>query len=184
MRAPSKTKAAVALLIALGLPTLGCKKDAALATGIDGSHGQTRYADDADPLARLASLEQEMQRLGLPVATTKGATPGLGEDRDGGDATLGGEGEAPVDEAPVDEAAATEPQPAPSEVAADRPPQRREQAQYCSDVCELSQAICDLEVQICSLSENHGNDPTYTDACRRAGEDCDTADFQCDRCAR
>jgi hypothetical protein len=182
MRAPSKSRAAVTLLIALALPMLGCKKDAAIATGTPGE--MNRDADGADPLARLASLEQEMHRLGLPVATAKEATPNLetgeerGADRDG-DATLGGEGEAPVDQT-----FATEPQPAPSEVAADRPPQKREQAQYCSDVCDLSQAICDLEVQICSLSENHGDDPTYADACRRAGEDCDTADFQCDRCAR
>jgi hypothetical protein len=180
MRAPSKARSALALVIALGLPMLGCKKDASDRTTSAHPGGQTER--DSDPLARLASLEHEMQRLGLPVALVKSATLETGEGHDG-DATLGAEGEAVEERPEAEDMAATEPQAAPNEVAAGQAPSRREQAEYCSNVCDLSQAICELEGQICSLSENHGDDPIYTDACRRAGDDCDTADAECDRCA-
>jgi hypothetical protein len=182
MRARSDTRLAVALLAAaIALPTLACTKKPSNARSPDASSGEPQPGG-GDPLAELDSLEREMQRLGLPVAASRATTPtgvlegsgeGGGMDMDG-DGTVGAQAEAFEEEAPV--------QPAPAEAEPDRSPDRRGQAQRCSDVCDLREAICELEVQICSLSEGHGDDPTYANACRRAGDDCDTADDECDRC--
>jgi hypothetical protein len=167
---------AAVVLAVICVPMLSCKKapsdsetpDAAATDG--GEQKQT----EGDLFAELDSLEQEMHRLGLPVAAQHApADVGTGAGRDG-DAAVGAEAEAFEDEA--------DQPPAPSETAADRPPPKRGRNE-CSNVCDLSRAICELEVQICSLSEGHADDPNYTDACRRAGDDCDTADGACDLCA-
>lgn len=169
----------VALLLAIGLPTLACSKKP---TGAKTSEQPTATGDatqsGGDPLAQLHSLEQEMQRLGLPVAAERASVPPA----EGGEAA-GIDGDAAVDTQTelLAEEEAEPPEPS-AAVEAAPPPEKREVMQRCSAVCDLSGAICELEVQICSLSEQHGDDPTYTDACRRAGEDCDTADDACDRC--
>jgi len=178
MRARSDSMRIVAVLLAIGLPTLACTKKPSMATNPDERAGQSAEPQDAgDPLAQLHSLEQEMRRLGLPVAADRAPVPAAEGGGEGtavdGDAAIGGRTELLEESEP----------PAPTETSVAPAPEKRELAQRCSAVCDLSEAICELEVQICSLSEGHGDDPTYTDACRRAGEDCDTADAECDRCA-
>lgn len=183
MRAWSSRGLIGALLLASCVATLACAQNKQAANGQSpGAHGG-EMERRSDPLAELASLEQQMLQLGLPVASSAPRTVApAGE----GDAAAGMDGDATVG-AQAESAELSEdepPQPTPTEAAIqDAPSSKREQAQRCSDVCDLSEAICSLETQICSLSEGHGDDPTYSDACRRAGEDCDTADAECDRCA-
>jgi hypothetical protein len=183
MRA-QRERLSVALLLALGLSlgwTVGCTQKSRDKTSSPTAQGGDSSAPAGDPLAQLDSLEREMLRLGMPVAAQRDAVPPAetGEGAAGldGDAMLGGEAEALAEEQPAPtatEAAEAEPPPG---------PERRNERQHCADVCDLSRAICELEAQICSLSDGHGDDPTYADACRRAGEDCDTADAHCDRCS-
>lgn len=187
---------AVALLVAISLPTLACMKKPATAVSPNESAAQTEPGGaSSDPLMQLASLEQEMQRLGLPIAMSSGDRIEQVDQVDprdqAGTVPAAEAGESPgVDgEALGAETEAEEPRPTAvePEAAADRSPPpkgaKRAEGQRCADVCELSVTICDLEVLICSLSDGHGDDPTYGDACRRAGEDCDTADDECDRCS-
>jgi hypothetical protein len=169
----------VALLLAIGLPTLACSKKPASATEPEQpGAGVSAEQPGGDPLAQLHSLEQEMRRLGLPVAAERASVPPA----EGGDgATIDGDAAVDTQTEFVAEEEAEPPEPT-AAVETAPPPEKREVMQRCSAVCDLSGAICELEVQICSLSEQHGDEPTYTDACRRAGEDCDTADAACDRC--
>jgi hypothetical protein len=178
---------AMALVLAIGSSMLSCTKHPTSATSPDAQVGPAADKAAADPLAELDSLERQMQQLGLPVAAQRATVPAA----EAG-AGAGGEGAALDGEAQLGDAAVAleeeQPVPAPTEAAATErtespPPEKRAERQRCSEVCDLSQAICELEVQICSLSEGHGDDPTYGDACRRAGEDCDTADTACDRCS-
>jgi hypothetical protein len=176
MRARSDGTWMVALLIAIASATLACTKKPTSATspGAHGGEPQPQSADDL--LAQLDSLEHEMRRLGLPVAAARAPVPAAEEPGRDGDAAAGARTEELEDESPA-------PTEAEAGVEAAPPPEKREAAQRCEAVCDLSQAICELEVAICSLSDGHGDDPTYTDACARAGEDCDTADDACDHCA-
>ncbi|MFO7564244.1 MAG: hypothetical protein R6X02_16475 [Enhygromyxa sp.] len=163
MRASSE----LALLLAVVcLPALGCKQAPSKAPSPD----QTSMPrDDGDLLVELDRLEQEMQRLGLREL--------------GGDAGPSGAGVGAAWDGDDEYGAEQEEQPpAPSEAAAERAPRDRSAVRHCSDVCDLSEAICDLEVQICALAESHRDDPTYADACRRAGEDCELANQACNGC--
>lgn len=193
------TVVSMAVIVGLGLPATGCKK-----TG-SSPNARAMEPDDGlvepdDPLAELAALEDRMRMLGLPVApagsSAVGGGPGAGPEP-GTEAVADAEAEASVDramkiggdgEAPEqqdqqrDEAApmaASEASEAPSARTSDS-----SDGQGCSNVCELSEAICQLEVRICGLSDVHQGDPIYVNACSRAIEDCDVADDACDRCAR
>ena len=54
----------------------------------------------------------------------------------------------------------------------------------CTRVCNLADAICDLEANICRLasSSEHEGDPRYADACARAQTDCERAQSACEEC--
>lgn len=172
---------AVALLLAIAASTLACsKKKSSVGTHPDSVvNQQAEPPSDPlgdppnDPLGELAMLEQRMQQLGLPIAGV--VSPAEGERGPADGAAPAGAHADDVEEEP--------PRPAPEAAAAKRGSNPRAEAQRCADICDLSQAICQLEAQICSLSDDHIGDPTYADACRRAHEDCDTADTECDRCA-
>jgi hypothetical protein len=49
-------------------------------------------------------------------------------------------------------------------------------------VCDLADATCDLETQICTLAEEHSDDPRYTNACVRSEEQCVAAAEACEAC--
>lgn len=195
MPAPSDLRALRLLAIA-ALPALliggSCAKKAAHSE----SPQDARYADAppgaGDPLAELDALEQQMRELGLPTAADKAAADGAGAEQAGGDVNLGaaeeaGERESPdafEEDATIDEAPA---EPAPEAATAtegSRRDRKRSQEQACAPVCNLSEAICELEGRICSMSSEHGEDPTYTAACERASEDCELAADECSACMR
>src|SRR5690606_39962562 len=52
----------------------------------------------------------------------------------------------------------------------------------CAQVCELAEAICDLEVRICAMASSHPEDDRYDSACARAGGDCRAASRACNDC--
>ncbi len=52
----------------------------------------------------------------------------------------------------------------------------------CSTVCELAEAICELELRICGLASAHPEDDRYANACTRAGGDCKAASEACNAC--
>jgi hypothetical protein len=165
----------------------GCKKGSSPSSPDAG--GDARRSDD--PLAELDALEQQMRGMGLAVSSKRDSTTTLSEKAERAEETtlaeddaapdFGADGDATV--APAPEAYAGEAERVESEATADEPSEARgRRAQQCSNVCDLSVAICDLEVRICSLSESHRGEPTYADACRRAGDDCEVAGHECDRC--
>ncbi len=52
----------------------------------------------------------------------------------------------------------------------------------CDRVCGLAEATCDLETQICTLAEEHFDEPRYQKACRRSELQCSAAADACRRC--
>lgn len=182
MRAWS-SRGLIVVLLSLCASTLACtQKPKARDTQSPAAMGGESERS-GDPLAELAALEQQMLQLELPIAGS--AVRDVAPAGEGGAAQAGTDGDATIGaQAEAVELEETASDPAPAEAAIDeRRASKHEQAQRCSDVCDLSEAICSLETHICSLSDSHGDDPTYVDACRRAGEDCDTADAECDRCS-
>jgi hypothetical protein len=59
---------------------------------------------------------------------------------------------------------------------------RRKQATRCERMCELAEATCDLQLQICALAERHATDVRYDRACQQAQLQCDAAARECERC--
>ena len=169
-----------ALALALIVPMFGCAKKAGEATAptMDAGGDARTAGDSADPLAQLAALEGRMRALGLPVASDKQQPQPEGEgEYDDVDAANSG------DEIRTEQAAAEEP-PAPTGAQVEPEPRSpdRDRSEVCGDLCSLSESICTLEVRICSLAEEHGNDAVYADACERAVDDCEVAGEACDSC--
>ena len=52
----------------------------------------------------------------------------------------------------------------------------------CTRICNLADAICDLEANICRLASEHEDDERYTNACARAQTDCERAQTGCEEC--
>lgn len=185
-----------AALVGLVLVTLGaCTKQAAPTSSAEAAADapSTRArAPVEDPLGELARLEQRMRVLGLEPAakrdrqgekteaiesptresvgaTERGATNEGVIGQDGFE--QGGGGQAT--------SVATEPSPAPqATMGGDCEGESR-----CTTLCELSEAICQLEVQICSMAKDHEGDPIYVDACERAVEDCELSGDACNECS-
>jgi hypothetical protein len=170
--------AGVFLTVALCVSVTGCKKQGDTAS--PSSNEKAREAplgDTSDPVAELAALENRMRALGLPVATDERARTEEAEDGVGATEPGGGAGEV------HGKLAEEKPAPAPTTAQIDAaPPDRDESANYCGDLCSLSESICTLEVRICSLAESHANETIYADACERAVDDCEVAGEACDSC--
>lgn len=162
------------VLALLCMAPSGCKKAGSSEAPQMDAYAGGEAERDPDPLAELAALEGRMRAMGLPAASTK-----LGATTDAASSEAGAAEDEATDTA-VEEA------PAPSEAHTAPPPSgpaRQPPGQdACADVCSLSESICTLEVRICSLSESHGDDPVYIDACERAIEDCDVAGDACNGC--
>jgi hypothetical protein len=171
---------ALSLIIAVALVP-GCNKkssDRATPPSDAGSADQIP-AHPRDPIAELEQLEGRMRELGMtPVrpaaepsersqkenvhddALDKGAEAGEGGERAG---------------------VQTEPMPAPTATTVEERDEY-ENENRCTTVCALNEAICELEVQICSMAKDHGSDPIYSDACERAVDDCELSGDACDTC--
>lgn len=72
----------------------------------------------------------------------------------------------------------TAPSPGPTE------PQQKPDASgdRCTQVCEITTAICALEDQICGLLPRHPGEPRYQAACDRSSADCQLATEACHAC--
>jgi len=134
----------------------------------------------ADPLVELEQLEGQMRAYGLEPGTASVTTAG----GDGDDGAEEAEASDAAMGAVSEDAGAAPAEAEPSAVAPPAQGQaaRRETQQRCEDLCGLNVAICELEGSICSLAQDHGDDPTYADACERASEDCEISAEACDRC--
>lgn len=182
------------MLVAVGLAGAlsGCKMADKSAAPMD-SNADVAQAQQ-DPLARLDQLEGEMRAFGLePTSRDKKAEGGdFGEDqadRSVAPAADDEAGEADMvepseTEAPMPDAVEAEPAAAaqPVEEAKAQERRRDEATQRCESLCSLNVAICELETSICSLAQDHGDDPTYADACERATDDCSISSQACDAC--
>jgi hypothetical protein len=186
LSASTERFAIVLLLCASLLPA--CSKSSDRTNAADG--GEAKFAEPPpDPLAELAQLEGRMRELGLEPPPVRTEVP---VDTQQGAVVEEKVGEA-SDDTPVEKAEdrrdeerieGTAVQPAPSEPP---PIPMSEREDYrgesrCTSVCELSEAICELEVRICTMAKNHGSDATYVDACERAVEDCELSGNACDTC--
>lgn len=144
-----------------------------------------------DPLGELARLEQRMRELGLPTPDQR-----LTEEPADGRADAPGSQDLEADDGSVSadvsvggaEGSKQAPEQAPASeeaVASQMSGQSSEQSygeQRCSELCSLSESICDLELMICALAVDHEDDRQYLDACDRAGEDCGVARDACQGC--
>lgn len=168
------------------LALAGCaKQDAPVSHAeVAAAQNEPSIATATDPLGELARLEQRMRVLGLePAASRRTVEQKAADDaptreaveleessergikRDGQSATLA----PPPSEHPSPSQPVT--------MGADCEGESR-----CATLCELSEAICQLEVQICSMAEDHEGDPIYVDACERAVEDCELSGDACNQC--
>ena len=159
-----------------------------------------RAYEGPQELAELAELEQRMRVLGLepsegnqrgaeqPSKAANQASEGADVDREplAGEAQAGPEEESVADSFQEEEAAAASAeQPAAATTtetvsSADTggdPVEAR-----CANLCALNEAICELEIRICEMSESHAEDEVYTDACVRAIDDCEVSGEACDMC--
>ena len=187
-----------ALLLTLS-SSAGCKKAASPSESPGMEDG--RAYEGLQELAELAELEQRMRVLGLgpsegqskdkqrraeePSKAANQAGAGAGVDRD----QLAGEGEAaPEAEPSADSFEEAEPAAEPVEQSmtatsvspADTGGDSVETR--CANLCALNEAICELEIRICEMSESHAEDEVYTDACVRAIDDCEVSGEACDMC--
>ena len=46
----------------------------------------------------------------------------------------------------------------------------------CKTLCDLSSTTCELEARICVMAARHDGDERYSNACTRAGNDCELAE--------
>lgn len=151
-----------------------CKKQSSDMTAPDAGSAESPSAPASDPLAELDQLEGQMRALGLqPSEKPADAGDAVGEASEYEDA----EEKAGVPAEP-------QPEPVPTGAAVERDQRSQPSAleSRCTTVCALNEAICELEVQICSMAKNHGSDPIYSDACERAVDDCELSGDACDTC--
>ncbi|MEX1365749.1 MAG: hypothetical protein AB1Z98_21660 [Nannocystaceae bacterium] len=60
--------------------------------------------------------------------------------------------------------------------------ERRESSSRCERICDLADATCSLEAQICDLAARHPEQERYLLACERAELQCEAAMDACDGC--
>lgn len=53
----------------------------------------------------------------------------------------------------------------------------------CLRICAIATAVCDLKDHICTLADEHQDEPRYAAACKRATRDCTRATEACDDCS-
>lgn len=59
---------------------------------------------------------------------------------------------------------------------------RRDVDTRCTRICDLAEATCELETQICELAARHPDEPRYAQACARAEQQCEAASRACQTC--
>lgn len=117
---------------------------------------------DADLAAQRALAEAEGMLMQLASLESDLRDAGVRLPQDSADTAANGDA-APVEESP------------------DAPPPPRD-PESCTQVCELAEAICDLEIRICALARAHPEDDRYRNACERAAGDCKAGSEACNAC--
>jgi hypothetical protein len=153
------------VLCVMSLLVVGCAKKA--------SHDHTAAPADAGATGdELAMLEQQLReregQLEAVGVTTTARFEKKAAAHQTGDAA-GVEATAPT----------TSPSPAaPNEV----PSKPDAGGDRCTQVCEITTAICALEDQICGLLPRHPGEARYQAACDRSSADCQLATEACHAC--
>jgi hypothetical protein len=57
------------------------------------------------------------------------------------------------------------------------------EADRCARICDLAEAICAIETNVCRLASEHPGDARYADVCARAETDCELASSACKECS-
>jgi hypothetical protein len=57
------------------------------------------------------------------------------------------------------------------------------EADRCARICDLAEAICAIETNVCRLASEHPGDARYADVCARAEGDCELASSACKECS-
>lgn len=57
------------------------------------------------------------------------------------------------------------------------------EADRCGRICDLAEAICAIETNVCRLASEHPGDARYADVCARAEGDCELASSACKECS-
>lgn len=197
MHVPSEVRRVCVVLALAGLlPLSGCSKKAGADTSAP-SVDQGAYADDGgDELAQLEAYEAQLRGLGVEPARARSQSKAGAPASDAGvtakdkakDRDVSGEGEEDeMPEAAVDLAEAPAPSAAEPEDAStgstSPDAEFAESHDRCASLCMLSEAICELEVRICEMSEDHAGDASYADACERAIDDCGVSGDACNTCS-
>ena len=52
----------------------------------------------------------------------------------------------------------------------------------CEDLCSLATSICGIKEKLCNLADRHPNDPSYTNLCREAKQECGDSQDACIQC--
>lgn len=55
-------------------------------------------------------------------------------------------------------------------------------AAVCERLCSLATDICDVQVKLCELADEHPDDTEYMSLCREAKNECHEAQESCVRC--
>ncbi|HEY8375221.1 MAG TPA: hypothetical protein VIK91_01980 [Nannocystis sp.] len=149
----------------LGLALSSCAK-----RGVDAEPvASPEAAGGADAVGELDILEAELAaRIERLRELRPGFTGPAGQEVAG---IGGGDGDEATKASEV-------PQPATERV----PPADRPSGGKCTEVCELSASICQLQDQICGLVRRHEGEPRYVQACERAKGDCEFATEACHAC--
>ena len=66
----------------------------------------------------------------------------------------------------------------------DLAPQSMADATVCESVCVLSSGICDAQVKLCAIADEHPQSEDYQRECRLAKAECREAQESCEACAK
>jgi hypothetical protein len=56
------------------------------------------------------------------------------------------------------------------------------EAGTCEDLCSLATSICGIKEKLCNIADRHPTDPSYTQLCREAKQECRESQDSCIRC--
>lgn len=153
----------------LGLMLSSCAKRAADNERVTSPESGGGAGSELDVLeTELAARVERLRviRLGLSDAAGEEVASAGSEPRGGAD--MAKSGDVPTtSSAPAAPSAERANEPAPGK---------------CSEVCELSVSICQLQDQICGMVPRHEGEPRYAEACERAKGDCEFATEACHAC--